>query len=117
FVAGYYMSFATARRVMANLQIPDKGSPDDFLEYPINDWLAQNLRVKPKGLNVLAGAIALAGDKPKEDGILLMTKFIQTSRDDRYVQTVKEDSPKDSPRFLALKEWLIREGGAEEKEL
>lgn len=104
YVAGYYMTFTTARSMMDKLQI------DDRLEFPINNWLAEQNK-----LTVLAGAIAhpVTGELNKEDGILIMTQFFQLPRgadepvtDERVEQDIRE-----------VKGWLVNEGGVKPDEL
>ncbi|KAJ7196304.1 hypothetical protein GGX14DRAFT_575116 [Mycena pura] len=112
FVAGYYITLATARRVMTKLEIED--APNSHLEYPINDWLAKHLKDELRGANVLAGRIAHPRrEQAQEEGILLMTRFIKTLRDEPSIRDVKEDPLKDQP----VREWLVGKAGVQDDEL
>lgn len=106
FVAGYFLTFATARALMHKLQIDDRGVEIERIEYPINNWLAERGKC-----NILAGAIGhpITGDPSREDGILLMTQFILTSQPNPVV--------KEGDRDLLVKEWLLNEGGVNPDDL
>ncbi|KAJ7211030.1 hypothetical protein B0H12DRAFT_1242639 [Mycena haematopus] len=107
FVAGYYMDFPTTRRVMAALNISDRGAPDDYLEFPINDWFAQHLDTDLGGTIVLAGAIPeLPNVNGQETGMLLMTQFLQMPRERLVVEKVRE-----LPSSKAVREWLVERSG------
>lgn len=99
------MNFVTTRAVMSTLGIEDWDYSDDRLEFPINDWLARNNR-----LNVRAGSIKhprSTSESPDEDGMLLMTRFIEGSN------IVIEERSEDK----AIKDRLIQEGGIQANEL
>jgi hypothetical protein len=85
----------------------DRGVEDERLEYSINNWLAEHGKY-----NKFAGAIVhpATGRSNEEDGILIMTKFLETSRDDNpVVQEQKRD--------IRVKNWLLNEGGAQPDEI
>ena len=106
-VAGYYMTFPTTRALMDQLEINDRGVDNKRLEFPINNWLAG------RGiLHVLAGAIGhpVTGQFDKEDGILIMTKFLQIPRGSNPVVQEQE-------RDISVKDWLVEEGGVKPDEL
>lgn len=102
------MTFVAARSVIAALGIEDWNYPDHSLEFPINNWLAINNR-----LNTRAGAVKhpkSTSKSPDEDGILLMTHFVEGPSDSN---PIIEERTQDK----AIKDWLIQEGGVRANEL
>ncbi|KIM35951.1 hypothetical protein M413DRAFT_14247 [Hebeloma cylindrosporum] len=118
YVGGYYMTFATTRRLMAKLQIDDRGASDDYLERPINNWLAGHQEVG----HILAGAIGhpVTGQPNEEDGILFMLQFVEVQRQQvpgGEVPRGEEPILQERKRDLRMKAWLMEAGGVEENEL
>jgi hypothetical protein len=107
YVAGYFMTFATIRALLNKLEIDDRGVEEERLEWPINNWLAEQGR-----LNMLAGSIGhpVTGKPDKDDGILLMTQFLFTGWESNPV--VQEND-----RDIRVKEWLMNEVGIKPDEM
>jgi hypothetical protein len=106
YVAGYYLTYATVRALMSKLEIDDRGVEDFRLEYPVNNFLAEQGKY-----NMLAGAIShpVTGDPTQEDGILIMTQFLETDESNPVVEEQNRD--------IRVKQWLLHEGGVKPDEM
>ncbi|KAF8908115.1 hypothetical protein CPB84DRAFT_1870347 [Gymnopilus junonius] len=109
-VGGYYLRLEKIHELMAELEIDDRGVDLHFTEYPINKWLA-----KQGKFHILAGAIAHPATEKKDDvdGILFMTRFYEIHGkilDNNIV-------PPERDADIAVKSWLIQDGGVQEDDL
>lgn len=88
---------------MDKLQIDDRGVEVECLEYPFNNWLAEQGKC-----NMLAGTkyITVTSELHREDSILIMMSFALTTYGDQPCR-------RGNDRDIRVKEWLImiREAG------
>ena len=108
-VAGYLVSYSDTRAIMTNLQIPDKGVDDIWLQRPINDWLA-----KTKRYNIVCTTVGHIYSYYRDaNGVFLIT----------HVRTVRRRGPMGGETLAIrdkdehVKRWLVEEGGAKENSL
>jgi len=92
---------------MDKFRIDDRGVEDARLEFPINNWLAEQGK-----LDILAGSIShpIKGEPNEEDGTLFMTQFARLSHDGNHVLQEREID-------LRLKDWLINQCAVNADEL
>jgi len=108
-VAGYLISYSTARAIMGQIQIPDKGVDDIMLQHPLNDWLA-----KTKRYNIVCATVGHVYSNCKDvEGVFLIT----------HIKTVRRRESRDGEALIErdkdkyVKAWLVEEAGANEGSL
>ena len=104
-VAGYFVPIDIVHQVLNTLNIPDDGIHDDFLENPINDWLADQ---KKDILAAVHDRSPMVGT-PDDLGVMFLTQFVEV------VEGAAR--PKETEKDMEVKKWLVEEGGAPEEKV
>ncbi|KAK7696244.1 hypothetical protein QCA50_000897 [Cerrena zonata] len=106
-VGGYYISFESTRTFMKELDIDDRGLPQERLEHAINTWFVDRNK-----LNILAGSIPHPKKGSKiEDGMLFMTQFAPAAA------STTEPELTEGRNEEEVKQWLLTAGGLKLEEL